>query len=71
MPIYMAELGEEYTIKAIRGKEEDDVKRHLYELGFVVGMTVKPVTKIQGNLIVQIKESRIAIDKTMASRIMV
>ena len=71
MPIYMAELGQEYTIKVIRGKEEDDVKRHLYELGFVVGMTVKPITKIQGNLIIQIKESRIAVDKTMASRIMV
>ena len=71
MPIYMAELGQEYTIKVIRAKEEDDVKRHLYELGFVVGMTVKPITKIQGNLIIQIKESRIAVDKTMASRIMV
>ena len=57
MPLSMVNAGEPFTIKSIGGKEE--VKRHLEELGFV------------GSLIVNVKESRVAIGKDMASKIMV
>ena len=67
MPITMAKAGETVTIKKITGK--DEVRQHLAELGFVVDATV--VNEIAGNLIIQVKESRIALDKTMANRIMI
>ena len=47
------------------------MRQHLAELGFVVGSTVTVVNEIEGNLILQVKQSRIALDKTMANRIMV
>lgn len=53
----------------ITGK--DEVRQHLAELGFVVGSTITVVNEIAGNLILQVKESRIALDKTMANRIMI
>ena len=56
------------TIRKITGK--DEVRQHLAELGFVVGSTVTVVNEIAGNLILQVKQSRIALDKTMANRIM-
>ena len=56
-------------IRRISGK--DEVRLHLAELGFVVGSEVTVVNEIAGNLIVQVKQSRLALDKTMASRIMV
>jgi len=62
MPLTMAKAGETVTIKKITGK--DEVRLHLAELGFVVN-------EIAGNLIIQVKESRIALDKTMANRIMI
>ena len=68
MPITMAKAGETVTIKKITGK--DEVRQHLAELGFVVDATVTVVNEIAGNLIIQVKESRIALDKTMANRIM-
>ena len=69
MPLTMAKAGETVTIKKITRK--DEVRLHLAELGFVVDSEVTVVNEIAGNLIVQVKQSRLALDKTMASRIMV
>ena len=69
MPLTMAKAGETVTIKKITGK--DEVRLHLAELGFVVGSDVTVVNEIAGNLIVQVKESRLALDRTMANRIMI
>ena len=69
MPLTMVGRGEQVTIQKITGK--DEVRQHLAELGFVVDSTVIVVNEIAGNLIVQVKASRIALDKTMANRIMV
>ena len=69
MPLTMAKAGETVMIRKITGK--DDVRQHLAELGFVVDSDVTVVSEIAGNLIVQVKASRIALDKTMANRIMV
>ena len=69
MPLTMAKIGETITIRKISGR--DEVRQHLAELGFVVDSDVTVVSEIGGNLIVQVKDSRIALDKTMANRIMV
>ena len=69
MPLTMAKTGENVVIRRITGK--DEVRQHLAELGFVVDSTVTVVNEIAGNLILQVKQSRIALDKTMANRIMV
>ena len=69
MPLSMAKTGEIVTIRKITGK--DEVRQHLAELGFVVDGTVTVVNEIAGNLILQVKDSRIALDRTMANRIMV
>lgn len=69
VPLFMAKAGETVTIRRITGK--DEVRQHLAELGFVVDSEIKVVSEIAGNLIVQVKDSRIALDKTMANRIMV
>lgn len=69
MPLIMAKSGETFTIRRISGK--DEMRRHLAGLGFVVDSDVMVVSSIAGNLIVQIKDSRIALDQSMASRIMV
>ena len=69
VPLFMAKAGETVTIRRITGK--DEVRQHLAELGFVVDSEIKVVSEIAGNLIVQVKASRIALDKTMANRIMV
>ena len=68
MPLTMAKAGDTVTIRKITGK--DEVRLHLAELGFVVDSQVTIVNEIAGNLIVQVKESRLALDKTMANRIM-
>ncbi|MBP3310948.1 MAG: ferrous iron transport protein A [Butyricicoccus sp.] len=65
----MARTGETVTIRKITGK--DDVRQHLAELGFVVDSTITVVSEMAGNLILQVKDSRIALDKTMANRIMI
>ncbi|WOC32924.1 MULTISPECIES: FeoA family protein [Caproicibacterium] len=67
MPISMAEPGEPVTIRRIGGK--DEVRQHLAELGFVVGGEVVVVSELGGSLILQVKDSRIALDRTMANRI--
>ena len=69
MPLTMARTGETVTIRKITGK--DEIRQHLAELGFVVDGTVTVVSEIAGNLILQVKDSRIALDKTMANRIMI
>ena len=69
MPLTFAVTGEENIIRKIGGTPE--VKKHLSDLGFVVGGKVTVVNTLGGNLIVNVKESRVAIDKTMASKIMI
>ena len=68
MPLTFADIGEEVIIKKIGGKNE--VRAHLENLGFVAGTSIKIINTIGGNLIVNVKESRIA-SKEMAQKIMV
>ena len=69
MPLTLAKVGEVNIIKRIGGKQ--DVRAHLENLGFVAGGRVSIVNTIGGNVIVNVKESRIAISKEMAQKIMV
>ena len=69
MPITMMKDGETGVIKKVGGKEE--TRKFLENLGFVVGGTVTVVSDIGGNLIVNVKDSRVAIGKDMASKILV
>ncbi len=69
MPLSMAKPGETVTICRITGK--DEVRAHLAELGFVVDSVVTVVSQIAGNLILQVKGSRVALDKSLASRILI
>ena len=69
MPLVVAPTGEQQMIKRIGGSEE--VKRHLQELGFVPGGYVTVINEIGGNLIINVKESRVAVDKQLAGKIFV
>lgn len=69
MPLTMVREGEANVIKKVGGKEE--VRRFLEELGFVIGATVTVVSEMSGNVIVNVKDSRIAIGKDMANKIIV
>lgn len=69
MPLTLATIGEENIVKRIGGKPE--VKRHLENLGFVAGGNVTVVSEFGGNVIVNVKESRVAISKEMAQKIMI
>ena len=69
LPLMFANLGETYIIKKVSGSPE--VKKHLENLGFVVGGEVTIVNTMGGNLIVKVKEARVAISKEMAQKIMV
>lgn len=69
MPLIYANVGENSIIKKIGGSSE--VKKHLENLGFVVGGTVKIINSLGGNVIVNVKETRVAISKEMAQRIMI
>ena len=69
MPLTMAKSGQAADILKITGK--DEIRQHLAELGFVVGAAVTVVSEMAGNLIVQVKDSRVALDKSMANRIMI
>ena len=69
MPLSVANPGEESVIRKIGGNPE--VKKHLENLGFVVGGTATVITSLNGNVIVKVKESRVAIDEEMASKIMI
>ena len=63
MPLMLAGIGEENTIKKIGGSPE--IKKHLEDLGFVVGGSVTVVNALGGNVIVNVKESRVAISEEM------
>ncbi len=69
MPLTLADAGRENIIRHIGGSRE--VKQHLADLGFVVGGNVTVVSAMAGNLIVSVKECRLAISQEMAGRIMV
>ena len=69
IPLVMAQPAQEATILKITGR--DEMRRRLAELGFVVGAPVNVVSRLGGNLIVQVKDSRVALDKSMANRIMI
>lgn len=69
MPLSFATAGEENIIKKIGGKPE--VKKHLENLGFVVGGAVTVITTLGGNVIVNVKEARVAISEEMSQKIMI
>lgn len=69
MPLLFSNVGENTIIKKIGGRPE--IKQHLENLGFVVGGSVTVISTIGGNLIVNVKESRVAISKELAGKIMV
>ena len=69
MPITMANAGTVVTIKKITGK--DEIRLHLAELGFVVDTAVTVVTQMGGSVILQVRDSRVALDCSMANRIYV
>lgn len=69
MPLTLAALGQDYIIKRIGGNP--DVRAHLQNLGFVSGASVTVVSSMGGNLIVNIKNTRIAISKEMAGKIII
>ena len=69
MPLSMVKKGEANIIKRVGGKEE--VRKCLGNIGFVVGAAVTVISEIKGNMIVEVKDSRVAIGKDMANKIMV
>lgn len=69
LPLTFAKVGETHKIRKIGGP--DKTRRHLMELGFVVDAFITVVSSVEGNLIVSVKESRVAISSEMASHIMV
>lgn len=69
MPLTMARVGESNTIKRVGGKEE--TRKFLENLGFVTGGMVTVVSEVSGNLILNVKDSRIALGRDMANKIMV
>lgn len=69
MPLTLANVGEENIIRRIGGTP--DVKRHLENLGFVAGGAVTVITVLGGNVIVNVKETRVAISREMAQKIMI
>ena len=69
MPLAFASVGEEQIIKKVGGSPE--VRQHLENLGFVVGGAVTVISALSGNMIVKVKESRVAINGEMARRIMI
>ena len=69
MPLSMAVIGEKKRVIKVGGK--DEVRRFLQNLGFVEGAEIAVVSELSGNMIINVKDTRIAIDKSMANRIMV
>ena len=69
MPLTLADVGEELVIQKIGGRPE--TKKHLENLGFVAGGTVTILNTVSGNLIVKVKEARVAISFEMAQKIMI
>lgn len=69
IPLSMADSGEDMIVRKVGGKPE--VRQHLENLGFVVGSNIQLISELDGNVIVNVKESRIAISKEMAMKIYV
>lgn len=69
MPLTLADVGQDNTVKRIGGKPE--VRRHLENIGFVVGSSVTVINAIGDNVIVRVKEARVAISAEMAQKIYV
>ena len=69
LPLTLGTVGEENIIKKVSGNPE--VKKHLEDLGFVAGGSVTVISEIAGNVIVNVKDTRVAISKEMAQKIMV
>lgn len=69
MPLSMVGLGEKKLVLKVRGR--DETKKFLENLGFVEGSEVTVISELAGNMIVNIKDTRVAIDRSMANRIMV
>lgn len=69
MPLALANVGEENTVKKIGGSPE--ARKHLEDLGFVAGSRVTIIASLAGNLIVKVKEARVAISEEMARRVMI
>lgn len=69
MPLVSANAGETYTIARIGGKNE--IRKHLEDLGFSVGGKVTVISVMAGNLIVNVKETRVAVSRELAMKIMV
>lgn len=69
MPLTMARPGETVVIRRVTGR--DQVRQHLAELGFVADSAVTVISRIGGSLILQVKESRVTLDKTLADRVMI
>ena len=69
LPLNLATVGEENLIRKVGGNPE--VKKHLEDMGFVVGGTATVISSLAGNIIVKIKESRVAISEEMAQKIMI
>ncbi len=69
MPLTLANAGEENIIKKVGGNP--DTRKFLENLGFVAGGTVTVISEISGNVIVNVKDSRVAVSKEMAQKIMV
>ena len=66
MPLALANIGEEYMIRRVSGNPE--VKKHLEDLGFTAGGSITVVSALGGNIIVKVKESRVAISEEMARK---
>ncbi|MBQ1826852.1 MAG: ferrous iron transport protein A [Erysipelotrichaceae bacterium] len=69
MPLNLASTGEIYSVKRIGGKPE--VRQHLEEMGFTEGTEINVISSVNGCVIVKVRESRVAINQQMASKIMI
>lgn len=69
LPLALADLNEEYVIRKVAGSS--DVKKHLENLGFVVGGNITVITEMAGNLVVKVKEARVAVSREMAQKIFI
>lgn len=69
IPLTLATVGDVYTVRKIGGSPE--VKKHLENLGFVAGSNVIVVTEMAGNLVVKVKEARVAVSRELAQKIMI
>ncbi len=69
LPLSFANVNEEVTVQLVKGNPE--TKKHLEDLGFVTGGKVKVISKNGDNIIVNVKETRLGLDKSMANKIMI